>query len=150
MPEPVPPAPPPRSLARACLRIAWRCARSLFSLGAAVAVFGLLLQIGDASAHALGLPPGGDARLAWDLAWTLAAGLAAVWTCARIAPGAPRRHAALLGAAMMAIATWAVIELGGDFPGWFGAGLLIGTPLAVWLGTVVALRGRAADGRASR
>ena len=102
------------------------------------------------AAHALGLPPGGEARLAWDLAWTLAAGLAAVWTCARIAPGAPRRHAALLGAAMMAIATWAVIELGGDFPGWFGAGLLIGTPLAVWLGTVVALRGRAADGRASR
>lgn len=89
---------------------------------------------GGELAARLGLPPGGDARLGWDLGWTVAAGAVALWIVARWAPMAARAQALLAWLLLAAATVWAVVELGGEFPSWFCAGLLLALPLLGWWG----------------
>lgn len=95
---------------------------------AAVAFLALNWSGGELAAR-LRLPPGGTARLAWDLAWTIAAAALALWIVARWAPVAARAQAALAWLALAAMAVWAVANLGGEFPLWFCVGLLAALPL---------------------
>lgn len=112
---------------------------------AAVAVL-LVNQVGGWLAEWLGLPPGGDGRLAWDLGWVIASGTAAIWVTARTAPCAPRGHALVSLVLLSAAAVWAVFEMGADFPWWFCAGLVLALPLEGWLGTRLALHERRRNG----
>jgi hypothetical protein len=107
---------------------------SLLAMAAAAAVLVLVNLAGGEVARWLGLAPGGNARLGWDLAWTIAGGIAAIATAARCAAAAARGHAlACLG--LLGLATvYAVVQLGGDFPRWFNAGLVLSLPLQGWLG----------------
>lgn len=105
---------------------------SLLVLAAALAAFVAGHWSGSALAAGLGLPPGGTARLGWDLAWSVAASALALWIVARWAPVAARGWAALAWASLAAAAAWAVASLGGEFPLWFDAGVLAALPLLGW------------------
>ncbi|SDZ08809.1 hypothetical protein SAMN04487939_11557 [Lysobacter sp. yr284] len=102
---------------------------SLLLLAVAAAAFVATNWTGGELAAALGLPPGGIARLGWDLAWTVAAAALALWIVARWAPVAARAQAALAWLALATMAVWAVANLGGEFPLWFDAGLLAALPV---------------------
>lgn len=107
-------------------------AGSLLVWALAAAAFVATNGFGGELAAWLGLPPGGGGRLGWDLAWTVAAGVAALWIVARWAPAAARAQATLAWLALAAMAVWAVAKLGGEFPLWFDAGLLLALPALGW------------------
>ncbi|MEI2432460.1 hypothetical protein RDV84_06425 [Lysobacter yananisis] len=106
---------------------------SLLALILAAMAFLALNWSGGELAARLRLPPGGAARLSWDLAWTVAAAALALWIVARWAPVAARWQAGAAWAALTALALWAVTNLGGEFPLWFDAGLLAALPALGWL-----------------
>ncbi|KRB08634.1 hypothetical protein [Lysobacter sp. Root690] len=121
-------------------RFAWLILGSLLAMSAAVVALVSVNLIGGTLASWLGFPPGGTGRLAWDLAWAIAGGTAAIATATYCAPAAPRRHALVCFAALSIAAVYAVAQLGGDFPSWFCAGLLLSLPLQGWLGMKWALK----------
>lgn len=121
-------------------RFVWLSLGSLLAMSAAVFALVAINLIGGTLAPWLGFPPGGTARLAWDLAWAIAGGIAAIATATFCAPAAPRRHALVCFAALLIAAVYAVLQLGEDFPRWFCAGLLLSLPLQGWLGARWALK----------
>lgn len=121
-------------------RFAWLILGSLLAMSAAVVALVSVNLIGGTLASWLGFPPGGTGRLAWDMAWAIAGGTAAIATATYCAPAAPRRHALVCFAALSIAAVYAVAQLGGDFPPWFCAGLLLSVPLQGWLGMKWALK----------
>ncbi len=82
-----------------------------------------LNQLGSLLAQTLALPPGGDGRLAWDLAWVAVSCVAALWTIARWAPAAKRVLALVVWALLAGALAWGDVQLGSDFPAWFRVGL---------------------------
>lgn len=116
--------------------------RSLFALVSAFVVVVLINLGGGELADKTGFPDGGEARLAWDLGGVFIAGVFAAWMAVKLAPRAPRAHAAVFFVLVLAVAVSAVIQLGGDWPRWFSAGILLAVPLQVGLGAGWALRGR--------
>lgn len=121
-------------------RCVWLTLGSLLAMSAAVFALVAINLVGGTLAAWLGFPPGGTGRLAWDLAWAIAGGTAAIATATYCAPAAPRRHALICFAALSIAAVYAVMQLGGDFPPWFCAGLLLSLPLQGWLATTLALK----------
>lgn len=115
--------------------------RSLLAMVMACVVIVLVNQAGGGFADATRFPNGGEARLAWDLAWVFIAGVLAAWLVVKLAPHAPRAHAAVFFALMLVIGVPAVMQLGGDWPRWFSTGIVLTLPLQVWLGARWALRG---------
>ncbi len=111
------------------------------ALAVGVASVPALNWAGGTLAAVLGLPVGGNARLAWDLVWLLLSVMAAVWLPARWSPLWPRALALCLAALLMGGLCWAAWRLGGDFPRWFVAALLMGVPVAAGAGWVLARRG---------
>lgn len=109
--------------------------RSLLAMIAALAVLVAGIWLSGEIASWLGLPAGGEARLAWDLGGTVIPATFAFVAAARLAPGAPRWHVLALLVLLMAAATWGVWMMGADYPFWFGAGLLLALPLTAWLAT---------------
>ncbi|WP_226467495.1 hypothetical protein [Luteimonas panaciterrae] len=116
--------------------------RSLLAIALALAAVVVINLLGGELADWFGLPPGGDGRLAWDLGWVIASGTAAIWVAARAAPRAPRGHALAFFVMLLAAAVWGVVRMGGDYPGWFCAGLVLTLPLQGWVGMKLALLGR--------
>lgn len=116
--------------------------RSLLAIALALAAVVAINQLGGELADWLGLPPGGDGRLAWDLGWVIASGTAAIWVVTRAAPCAPRGHALAFFVMLLATVVWGVVRMGGDYPGWFCAGLVLTLPLQGWVGMKLALLGR--------
>lgn len=104
-------------------------ALSLLLWAAAAAAFVATNWSGGELAALLRLPPGGDARLGWDLAWTVAAAALALWLVARWAPAAARAQAATAWLLLAALAGWALATLGADFPRWFCVALAAALPL---------------------
>ncbi|MET4730858.1 hypothetical protein ABIE09_004678 [Lysobacter enzymogenes] len=100
---------------------------------AAAAAFAAINIAGGVLAVWLRLPSGGNPRLGWDLAWTVAAAAAPLWIAARWLPIAARAQAGLIWALLTAMAIWAVATLGKDFPLWFNAGLLAAQAALGWL-----------------
>lgn len=119
----------------------WIALRSLLALASAAVVVALLNLCGGELADATGFPEGGEARLAWDLGWVFLAGASAAWMVVKLAPRAPRAHAAAFFVLMLVVAVLALIQLGGDWPCWFSVGILLAAPLQVVLGAGWALRG---------
>jgi len=121
-----------------------RALRTLLAFASAfVAIYAVNLA-GSVLAGLSGLAGGGGPRLAWDLLWVFLAGVAATWSLVTLAPVAPRIHAAVFFVLTLAVDGWAVVEMGRDWPAWFGAGILLTLPLQVWLGAWLALRRRRA------
>lgn len=116
--------------------------RSMLALLSAMAVVVLVNLGGGELADATGFPRGGEARLAWDLCWVFLAGAFAAWTVVKLAPRAPRMHAVVFSVLVLSAAVLAVVRLGGDWPRWFSAGILLAVPLQVLLGARWAMRGR--------
>jgi hypothetical protein len=114
--------------------------RSLLAFALACAALVVVNWAGGELGGLLRLPQGAR-HLAWDLTWVWIAGIAAAWLVAKLAPRAPRLHAAAWGALMLGVAIAAVREIG-DWPIWFSAGVVLGAPLQAWLGARLALRGR--------
>lgn len=115
-----------------------RLLKTLVIVVAALASVPLLNELGGALAVVLGLPSGGNARLAWDLGWLLVSAFVAVWLPARWSPRWPRGLAVGLASLWIGAAAWAAWNMGSDFPAWFVAAVLIGVPVvagaAAWLG----------------
>ncbi|KFL37256.1 hypothetical protein N788_10475 [Arenimonas donghaensis DSM 18148 = HO3-R19] len=108
--------------------------RSCLALVLAVAVVPALNLAGSWLAAALQLPPGGTGRLAWDLGWLAASGIAMVATATALATRHHAAHAGLAGLLLGLGLGWAVASVGGDFPVWFTALALLTLPLQVGLG----------------
>lgn len=121
--------------------------RSLLAIALAFPVLSLVSLAGGALADLTGFPDAGEGRLVWDLGWVFIAGVLAAWMVARLAPRAPRLHAAIFFVLMLVISGVAVARLGGDWPRWFGAGILLTLPLQVGLGVWLGLRGRKSEER---
>ena len=128
-------------------RFAWIALRSLLAMAMAVAVMVLANHAGGTLADWSGFPAGNDGRLAWDLGCFFLAGVFATAVLARLAPRAPRAHALAFGALLLVVIVLGVARLGGDWPRWFSAGLLLGLPLQLWLGAGGALRGKRVTSR---
>lgn len=120
--------------------------RSLLAMVLAFVVVALVNQGGGELAELAEFPGGGEPRLAWDLGWVFIAGVLAAWVVAKLAPRAPRMHAVVFFVLTLAVAVYAVVQLGDGWPRWFSIGILLGLPLQAWLGTRWALRARR-DGR---
>lgn len=118
--------------------------RSLFAMALAWSAFCLANLAGSTLASLAGFPPGGEHRLAWDVAWVFVAGVLAAWTIAVSAPRAPRPHVLAFFAILLVIALLAVARLGGDWPWWFSTAAVATLPLQAWLGMHYALRRRSA------
>ncbi len=108
---------------------ALRMLRSLLAMVTALAVLVAGVWLSGEAAAWMDLPKGGDARLAWDLAGVTVAGIAAFATAARLAPCAAGGHALALFLLLALAASWGVVTMGGDFPLWFRAGVLLSLPL---------------------
>lgn len=117
--------------------------RSLLAMVLAAVAFCVANLAGSELAMLAGFPGGGERRLAWDLGWVIVAGVLAAWVVAVLAPRAPRAHVLVLFAMLLAIAVFAVLRLGGDWPWWFSAGAVATLPLQAWLGARWALRAKA-------
>lgn len=108
--------------------------RSLLAMALAFVVVVLINVAGGELADTTGFPGGGQARLAWDLVWFFIAGMLATCVVTRLAPSALRAHAIIFFVLMLVIGVLAVAQLGGDWPRWFSAGILLAAPLQAGLG----------------
>lgn len=102
--------------------------RSVLAIVFAFVVMVLVNSIGAWLVAALGHAPGGEARLGWDLAWTILGGIAAIAFASRYAPTRPRVHGGVVWAVIAAASVYAAWDLGNDFPFWFVVGLLVSLP----------------------
>ncbi len=110
---------------------------SILCVVVAVFVLGMVSGAAGWIAPWIGLGEGGQARLAWDLAWTILGGVAATAFAARYAPNAPYVHGGVVWAVIAAASVYAAWDLGSDFPFWFVTVLLIALPFqaaGIWLG----------------
>jgi hypothetical protein len=127
-----------------------RLGRSVLAIVAALVGNAALSLAVDQVLHVLDLyPPWGQpmhdpALNALALAYRLVFGVAAGWMVARLAPRAPMRHAAILGAiATVLAALGAVAATQADLgPAWYPIALAVLAYPTVWLGAVLHERGR--------
>lgn len=95
---------------------------------------------GGALATLLNLPPGGDARLAYDLLWVMLAGISSSALMVGVAAVAKTAHAWMFFALYLALAVYVAVTAWDDFPRWFTLGCLLTLPLQVWLGARLGVR----------
>lgn len=110
---------------------------SVLCVVVALFVLGMLSGAAGWIAPWIGLGEGGQASLAWDLAWTILGGTAATAFAARYAPNAPYVHGGVVWAVIAAASVYAAWDLGSGFPFWFVLVLLLSLPFqaaGIWLG----------------
>lgn len=108
--------------------------RSLLALALAVIAVPLVNLAGGELAALLRLPPGGGARLAYDLLWVCLAGVAGSALMVGVAAVAKTAHAWVLFALYLALDLYVTVMAWDDFPRWFTLACLLTLPLQVWLG----------------
>lgn len=108
--------------------------RSPLALGLGMAAVPVVNLFGGWLAEVLGLPPGGTARLAWDLGWLAVSGMAMVAIATALAPHHRAAHAGVAGLLLALGLGWALATVAGDFPRWFLASAILSLPMQVWLG----------------
>lgn len=113
----------------------WTVLRSLLALVLAIAAIPAVNLAGAwLSDRLLGLPPGGDLRLAVDLFWVFMAGVTGTWLMVRAAAVAKGAHACALFAVYLAADLHGAFTMAGEYPWWFVTGFIGLLPLQVWLG----------------
>lgn len=113
--------------------------RSVVALALAILAIPAVNLAGGELATRLALPPGGDARLAYDLAWIFLAGVVGTVLMVGVAAVAKTAHAWVLFALYLALALYAT-AMAWDFPRWFILACLLTLPLQVWLGWWLVLK----------
>ncbi|MDR7068512.1 putative membrane protein YhdT [Pseudoxanthomonas japonensis] len=108
--------------------------RSLLAIALAIAAIPLVNLAGSELAALLELPPGGHARLGYDLLWVFLAGLAGSTLMVGIAAVAKTAHAWAIFAIYLALDVYVTVVAWDDFPRWFTLACLLTLPLQVWLG----------------
>ena len=119
--------------------------RSALALALAIAAIPLVNLAGSELAALLKLPPGGDARLAYDLLWVFLAGLVGSALIVGVAAVAKTAHAWAIFAIYLALDVYVTVVAWDDFPRWFSLACLLTLPLQVGLGWRLAL-GRGVSG----
>ena len=107
--------------------------RSALALALAIAAIPLVNLAGSELAALLKLPPGGDARLAYDLLWVFLAGLVGSALIVGVAAVAKTAHAWAIFAIYLALDVYVTVVAWDDFPRWFSLACLLTLPLQVWL-----------------
>ena len=102
---------------------------SVLAVVFAFAVMVLVNSLGSWLVPLLRIPPGGEPQLAWDLAWTILSGIAAIAFASRYAPTWPRSHGGVVWAVIAAASIYTAWEFGSDFPFWFVVILLVSLPV---------------------
>jgi hypothetical protein len=113
---------------------------SLLALGGALLALVLVTSVASWLPPLLGVHPGGEAQLAWDLAFSVLGGIAAVGFAAWHAPCGPRWHGFGIWLVLAAASLWAAWDMGYDFPRWFVLLLLLSLPLQLGAGLWLATR----------
>jgi hypothetical protein len=108
--------------------------RSVLALALAMAAIPLVNLAGGELAVLLKLPPGGDARLVYDLLWVFLAGLVGSALMVGVAAVAKTAHAWAIFAIYLALDVYVTVAAWNDFPRWFSLACLLTLPLQVWLG----------------
>ncbi|CAN7570331.1 hypothetical protein LJR143_003996 [Pseudoxanthomonas sp. LjRoot143] len=108
--------------------------RSLLALALAIIAIPLVNLAGSEVAALLGLPPGGDTRLGYDLLWVFLAGLVGSALMVGVATIAKTAHAWAIFAIYLALDAYVTVVAWNDFPRWFTLACLLTLPLQVWLG----------------
>lgn len=120
--------------------------RSLLALALAIVAVPLVNLAGGELAALLQLPPGGDARLAYDLLWVCLAGVAGSALMVGVAAVAKTAHAWALFVLYLALDLYVTVVAWDDFPRWFTLACLLTLPVQVWLGWwLVVKRGTSAE-----
>ena len=120
--------------------------RSLLALALAIVAVPLVNLAGGELAALLQLPPGGDARLAYDLLWVCLAGVAGSALMVGVAAVAKTAHAWALFVLYLALDLYVTVVAWDDFPRWFTLACLLTLPLQMWLGWWLVLkRGTSAE-----
>ena len=127
-----------------------RIGRSVLAVAAALVTNASLALAIDQLFHLVGVyPPWGEpmpaaAPNALALGYRIVLGIAAGWIVARLAPHAPLRHAAVVGALATVVATaGAVVAITGfDLgPDWYPIALAVSAFPTVWVGALLHGRG---------
>ncbi len=124
-------------IAMSALSLAKTAVLSVLCVVVALFVLGMVSGAAGWIAPWIGLGEGGQARLGWDLAWTILGGAAATAFAARYAPKAPYVHGGVVWAVIAAASVYAAWDLGSEFPFWFVVVLLVSLPVqasGIWLG----------------
>ena len=108
--------------------------RSVLALALAIAAIPLVNLAGGELATLMRLPPGGDARLGYDLLWVFLAGLVGSALMVGIAAVAKTAHAWTIFAIYLVLDVYVTMVAWDDFPRWFSLACLLTLPLQVWLG----------------
>lgn len=124
-------------IAMSALSLAKTVVLSVLCVVVALFVLGMVSGAAGWIAPWIGLGDGGQARLAWDLGWTILGGIAATAFAARYAPTLRYVHGGVVWAVIASASVYAAWDLGSDFPFWFVLVLLLSLPLqaaGIWLG----------------
>ena len=108
--------------------------RSCLALVLGIAALPVVNLLGGWLAQVLRLPPGGTGRLAWDLGWLAASGVAMVALATALATRHRATQAWLAFVLLVLGLGWAVAMVADDFPPWFTALAILTLPLQAWLG----------------
>lgn len=108
--------------------------RSLLALALAIIAIPLVNLAGSEVAALLGLPPGGDTRLGYDLLWVFLAGLVGSALMVGVAAVAKTAHAWTIFAIYLGLDVYVTVVAWDDFPRWFTLACLLTLPVQVWLG----------------
>jgi len=114
--------------------------RSLLALALAIIAIPLMNLAGSALAAPLKLPPGGDARLAYDLLWVFLAGFVGSALMVGVAAVAKTAHAWAIFALYLVLDVVVTVLAWDDFPLWFTLACVLTLPLQVWLGWWLAFK----------
>ncbi|OBU51086.1 hypothetical protein [Stenotrophomonas maltophilia] len=107
---------------------------SIVALVGALLALALVTSAGGWLPALLGLHPGSEAQLVWDLAFTVLGGIAAIAFATYYAPCWPRAHGTSIWSLLVLGAGYGLWTLGADFPRWFVIGLLVSLPVQLLLG----------------
>lgn len=108
--------------------------RSLLALALAILAVPVVNLGGGGLAALMHLPPGGDARLVYDLSWVFLAGVAGSALMVRVAAVAKAAHAWTFFALYLGLDLYVTAMAWDDFPRWFTLACLLTLPAQVWLG----------------
>lgn len=107
---------------------------SIVALAGALLALALVTSAGGWLPALLGLHPGSEAQLGWDLAFTVLGGIAAIGFATYYAPCWPRAQGTSIWSLLVLGAGYGLWTLGADFPRWFVMGLLVSLPVQLLLG----------------
>lgn len=107
---------------------------SVVALVGALLALALVTSAGGWLPSLVGLHPGSEAQLVWDLAFTVLGGIAGIAFATYYAPCWPRSHGFSIWTLLLLGAGYGLWMTDGDFPRWFVISLPASLPVQLLLG----------------